>query len=263
MRNKKEIQNTDQPSTDYPMGRIRNDQGGIGIGTPIVEELYGDIHETVTYFMEESKTVPNDLPDNYTNGHQIAEAIKEVGGKFDRMHSLITELNTMRIDARLDNMKVGEFLTIDFKGEDTNEFKNKINDTYNLNFPLDITGVEGDIGRLVKINSTSFSLYVYKNNLDNSKNTINVITKGVRKVNTNAPEGLININHSPVDLQKTSVMYTFERIAPGVPVSEKIVSISHCLAHREANGFDIMYSGMLEDTEANITISISWWLVEM
>ena len=103
----------------------------------------------------------------------------------------------------------------------------------------------------------------YKNNLDNSKNTINVITKGVRKVNTNAPEGLININHSPVDLQKTSVMYTFERIAPGVPVSEKIVSISHCLAHRETNGFDIMYSGMLEDTEANITISISWWLVEM
>ncbi len=73
MRKLENIPNTDPPDSNYKKGRIRN-KTGLVIGTPIIEQLYGDIVEFIHKLVSISGITENDLPDNETNGHQVFEA---------------------------------------------------------------------------------------------------------------------------------------------------------------------------------------------
>lgn len=69
------IANTDIPDADYPKGRIRNRNLGGGIpGTPVIEEVYGDIIQFFQKLVDVAGITENDLPDNESNGHQLLEA---------------------------------------------------------------------------------------------------------------------------------------------------------------------------------------------
>ncbi|NCX55596.1 MAG: hypothetical protein EBW87_00135 [Burkholderiaceae bacterium] len=62
------------PSADYPFGRIKNDTGSRD-GTPVNEELYGDIHQFFAKLLNEAGLTANGLPDNTTNGFQLFNAL--------------------------------------------------------------------------------------------------------------------------------------------------------------------------------------------
>lgn len=67
---------------NFPDGRIK-DNDGIGSGTGINERTNGDIHQTISRLMRKYGIVPNDMPDNVTNGFQIVEAIQALASKND------------------------------------------------------------------------------------------------------------------------------------------------------------------------------------
>ena len=67
---------------NFPDGRIK-DNDGIGNGTGINERTNGDIHQTISRLMRKYGIVPNNLPDNITNGFQIVEAIQALASKND------------------------------------------------------------------------------------------------------------------------------------------------------------------------------------
>lgn len=78
MRALSSVPNTDGASSDYPNGRIRNkDLAHVPpiTGTPIVEELYGDIVQFFQKLIILSGITPDGNPDNESNGHQLIEAL--------------------------------------------------------------------------------------------------------------------------------------------------------------------------------------------
>lgn len=67
---------------NFPDGRIK-DNDGSGNGTGINERTNGDIHQTISRLMRKYGIVPNNLPDNVTNGFQIVDAIQALATKND------------------------------------------------------------------------------------------------------------------------------------------------------------------------------------
>lgn len=81
-----DIINTEAPDTDYVNGRIRNRNDISGDpGTPVIEELYGDIVQFFQKLLILAEITANDLPDNETNGHQTLEALGKVLQRADFM----------------------------------------------------------------------------------------------------------------------------------------------------------------------------------
>jgi hypothetical protein len=73
-RNLSSQSNVDTPSSDYPSGRIRNKNNSANppiVGTPIIEEIYGDIIEFFQKLLRLGSITPNGNPDSETNGHQL------------------------------------------------------------------------------------------------------------------------------------------------------------------------------------------------
>ena len=68
--------NTAAPTGIFPYGDIKDDLGENN-GTPVNREVYGDIHQFVEELMVFGAVNPNGLPDNASNGFQIAQALKE------------------------------------------------------------------------------------------------------------------------------------------------------------------------------------------
>jgi hypothetical protein len=78
MRRLSDITNTDAPSSDYPGGRIRNkDNTAIPpiVGTPVIEQLYGDIVQFFQRLLVLGSVTANNLADNVTNGYQTVTAL--------------------------------------------------------------------------------------------------------------------------------------------------------------------------------------------
>ena len=68
--------NVDPVSADYPSGRMRNATGpSSGNGTPIIEEIYGDVIQTFLKGLRDNYFTPNSLPDNVTNGFQLFHSL--------------------------------------------------------------------------------------------------------------------------------------------------------------------------------------------
>lgn len=75
--------NVDQSDLfNFPDGRIK-DNDGSGNGTGINERTNGDIHQTISRLMRKYGIVPNNMPDNVTNGFQIVDAIQALASKND------------------------------------------------------------------------------------------------------------------------------------------------------------------------------------
>ena len=109
MRSKATQSNIDNSNPEnYPMARIKNNTG-VGDGTPVDESVYGDIHETITKIMIDSKTVPNGLADNVGNGYQIYDALMSLAGKNDLIKT-ITVFNptTLSIPVKINALKTDE-----------------------------------------------------------------------------------------------------------------------------------------------------------
>lgn len=74
------------PDADYPYGRIKDNPGN-NTGTPINEQVYGDIHQFFERMMDKQAgapvgtVTPNDLPENEDNGFQMFEALEGVINK--------------------------------------------------------------------------------------------------------------------------------------------------------------------------------------
>lgn len=69
--------NVDPPSLDWPYGKIRDDDG-LGNGTPVDEQIYGDFHQFFSSLLEKSGTVANGLPDNAANGFQLFQSLLDL-----------------------------------------------------------------------------------------------------------------------------------------------------------------------------------------
>lgn len=108
MRNKGTQTNIDNSDlVNYPAGRIVNNTGANN-GTPVNEEVYGDLHETKDKLIRLAGIVYNDLPDNETNGYQLVEALKHLPSKNDIRYDLTSNSGVYRIALRLSKLEVGE-----------------------------------------------------------------------------------------------------------------------------------------------------------
>ena len=108
MRNKGNQANIDNSDlANYPAGRIVNNTGANN-GTPVNEEVYGDLHETKDKLMRLAGIVYNDLPDNETNGFQLVEALKHLPSKNDMRYDLTSSSGVYRIALKLSKLEVGE-----------------------------------------------------------------------------------------------------------------------------------------------------------
>ncbi len=69
----KNLPNTEAPSVDYPNGSIKDDTGLLD-GTPVNRLVFSDMFQFFGKMFDESFLIPNDLPDNETNGYQLYQA---------------------------------------------------------------------------------------------------------------------------------------------------------------------------------------------
>lgn len=96
------INNTDP--ANYPDARIK-DNTGLGDGTPVNEEVYGDIHEAFAKMMRLYGIEYNGVPDNETTGYQLVEAIRSLASKNDFILSLTTAASKLNVP-----IKIGKLL---------------------------------------------------------------------------------------------------------------------------------------------------------
>jgi len=79
--------NVDNSDADFPNGRIQDDTG-LNDGTPLDEDVYGDIHQTEERLLQEIAAEPdsimNELPDNKDNGYQFFHVRRKVQAYAER-----------------------------------------------------------------------------------------------------------------------------------------------------------------------------------
>jgi hypothetical protein len=146
--------------TNYPLGRIKNNTSS-GTGTPVNERVYGDIHQAIAKMMRLYNILPNNLPDNETNGFQIIESIVALASKNDFILPLSLNSGVLSIPIKLGSMLTGEQLVCkasfdlgvetQIKGSDNVTFALYINGTFKTNEYVRLIKTSGgvDIIRLV------------------------------------------------------------------------------------------------------------------
>src|SRR5688572_8737357 len=70
----------------YPYGRIKDNPGN-NTGTPVNEEVYGDMHQFFEKLMDEAGISPNNLPENLIEGFQLYQAFEKAARKSNRYDS--------------------------------------------------------------------------------------------------------------------------------------------------------------------------------
>lgn len=163
--------------TNYPDKRIRNNDGS-GNGTPVNEQVYGDIHEFFGKIMREQKINYNGLPDNVTNGYQLYEAFTETPSKNDYIKQIIlTAPDTILIPNRISSLK--EFESISFRANfDSSNAIVLIKGTDNLVKNVSILGSwkSGDTVNLVNYSNVITLVGVYDSqNVPNLAQTLSNI----------------------------------------------------------------------------------------
>ena len=68
-------------SADYPWGDIKDNTGG-GNGTKVNRLNHADYHQTFRKLLALANIMPNNLPDNVTNGYQYIQALDKLYKKF-------------------------------------------------------------------------------------------------------------------------------------------------------------------------------------
>jgi hypothetical protein len=101
MRNKLLAPNIDNSNPSvYPNGRIK-DNTSSGNGTPVNEFVYGDLHEMKDKLMRLYGIVPNDLPDNESNGFQLIDALRALASKNDFILDLTDSSGILQVPIKL------------------------------------------------------------------------------------------------------------------------------------------------------------------
>lgn len=154
MRKLVDVPNTDTPTTDYPKGRIRNKNiSNVPpiVGTPIIEELYGDIVQFFQRLLVLSGITENQLPDNVTNGYQTVEALLKT-----------TELGLFKSWLPLENVQGWGYVTDGSFSAETIEIRyQKIGKTVNICFNIILTtAAPGTYARWSKVGTTPEEQYV-------------------------------------------------------------------------------------------------------
>lgn len=129
LKNNPNVDNSDP--VNYPDGRVK-DNTGTGNGTPVNRNVYGDLHSNISKLMRLYDIVPNQFPDNETNGFQIIEALKALASKNDYIYPLNTSSGSLSVDLKLNLLKENEFFVClaavnkttetTIKGSDGSEF---------------------------------------------------------------------------------------------------------------------------------------------
>ncbi|APZ82867.1 hypothetical protein [Flavobacterium phage FL-1] len=94
---------------NYPSARIRNNNGS-GNGTAVNEATKGDFHQMLEKLMRLYGIVPNELPDNTTNGYQLIDALRALASKNDFIYPLTTDGSVLNLDLKLDLLLENEFV---------------------------------------------------------------------------------------------------------------------------------------------------------
>ena len=104
-----------QPNVDksdliaYPSGRIRNNDGTSN-GTGVNEATKGDFHQMLEKLMRLYAIIPNDLPDNETNGFQLIDALRGLASKNDFIYPLSTNGTILSVDIKFSQMLDNEYI---------------------------------------------------------------------------------------------------------------------------------------------------------
>lgn len=108
MRNKGTLVNIDNSNLGlYPSGRIKNNTGA-GDGTPVNEEVYGDLHEMKDKLMRLYGISYNGLPDNEVNGYQLIDALVALASKNDFILPLNSVSDVLTVPLKIGKLKDNE-----------------------------------------------------------------------------------------------------------------------------------------------------------
>jgi hypothetical protein len=92
----------------FPNGRIK-DNPGDGTGTPVDERVYGDIHETFAFLLRRFGIPYNNIPDNTSNGYQLAEGISALPTKNDKLLTVGPfNSTTLSVDTKIGSLDTNE-----------------------------------------------------------------------------------------------------------------------------------------------------------
>lgn len=91
----------------FPNGRLRNNTG-TGNGTPVNEQVYGDIHSNKDKLLDLYGIDANGLPDNETNGYQYIDALRALASKNDFVLPLTNNAGVLSVPIKLGFMLENE-----------------------------------------------------------------------------------------------------------------------------------------------------------
>lgn len=158
------IDNSDP--ANFPDGRIKNNTGA-GDGTPVDERVYGDIHQLIAYLMRRYNIVPNELPDNVTNGYQIAEAFKALPAKNDFIIPLSSASGVLQTNVKLGSVEENEYFICLASNDYSSETQIKGTDSGVFSVTTNQPFKSGEFVRMVKKASVvEISRLVDFNNID-------------------------------------------------------------------------------------------------
>lgn len=99
----------DSDTLKYPDARLKDDTGA-GDGTPVNENVYGDIVQFFLKLKREASVMENNLPDNESNGFQLIEALHSFATKNSIVHDVLLSGSNIKINLPLVPLNVGEFI---------------------------------------------------------------------------------------------------------------------------------------------------------
>lgn len=275
------VQNINPANTDYPFGRIRDNQGA-GDGTPVIEALYGDIHETITAIVKDSQIViPNGLPDNASNGYQIFQAMFQTPTKHNIVYDFETnEDNKFVVNEHISNLKPKEYMVLNFVGTDD------VQNVINVNRIIDKSGVEfqcfvqsdnqGNFFSSTRYfiernNSETFTIYpiVSKSLLNNiyerletlemiGSDAMRILHKGSYIHTDFSPSGIAVIPHDVVSVSGSRVIITCTRSNSSNSITT--TDFSYIMIDRSANQFRVAFNNYPASTNLD-PLRIDWWVV--
>lgn len=105
--NQTNIDNSDP--VNYPNSRIKNNTGS-GDGTPVNEQVYGDIHEFFAKMMRLASLSFNHQPENESKGYQYIQALELIATDNDKIKSMYTLGSTGKVGTtiNLDRLNIDE-----------------------------------------------------------------------------------------------------------------------------------------------------------
>jgi hypothetical protein len=165
----------------FPNGRIRNNTG-TGNGTPVNEQVYGDIHTNKDKLLDLYGIDANGLPDNETNGYQYIDALRALASKNDFILPLTNNAGVLSVPIKLGFMveneqvicKAGFDLGVqtEIKGLDASTFSFTSNGSFKTN----------EYVRLIKT-SSGIQLVILADYIPNLANRLNDIESAQTTIN--------------------------------------------------------------------------------